>query len=169
MSHFIAQIINSKPELNHGDNTTNHARFGDFLKANERKFLKIELVEPPVFSLKKFFEGPVVQYYFYQHGLKVPFRDFRDARESLKLLFNPIKIITSTGDVKTVPGSLSGKNAKFYDLFLKNIEKYFKENKYEFPNSQEYNDWIKTAPSVNELYKPVIHLVEVYKKKKNIK
>lgn len=169
MSKFIAQIKNTDLDFNYGHNKANDARFRDFCRANQDKFVNIELEEPPVFSLVKFFEGPVVQYYFYQHGLVVPLRNFRDAREALKLKFNPIEIIADDGSKKIVAGSLSGKGSKFYNSFLEIIEKYFKEKGYEFPDSKEYNDWIKTAPGASEIFIPVTYLVEAYNKNKKYK
>lgn len=159
MTVFIAQSKDGQLKLSE----FNAARFRDWLKKNPNKWIRIEPDEPPTFSLRKFFEGPVVQYYFYQHNVGV-FRDFRDARESLKREFNPEWIINAKGEREMVGGSTAKRSKQWWIVFLQRIEQYFLQNGYEFPISKEYDNWLKSAPNVDEIFPPLLRLIDTYKK-----
>lgn len=168
MTVFVCQIQNGGLVFDKAGQTMNGHRWADFKKNNEGEFIRIENMEKEPYKIHRFFEGAVVKYYFYQHGLIVPFRTFIDARESLKLQFYPVKIVDDLGQWRTIGGSLSQKSNKFFQAFLDRIEENFKERGYEFPSSKEYRDWIDTVPDITKEFPPLLKLIENYKLKKNI-
>lgn len=168
MRDIIAQSINGEMEMG----KQNEAILHDWLAKNPKKYIRISPEEPPTYSLRKFFEGAVVPYYFYQHNIGV-YRDFRDARESLKLEFNPIWIINSKGERQQIGGSTLDKNKDWWNNefdknkpqgFLKKIETYFLQNGYEFPDSETYKKWYESAPFPDEIFPSLKRLIELYKK-----
>lgn len=135
----------------------------------EGKKIKIAEDEDTTPKLRKFFEGAVVKYFFYQHEA---FTNFKEARESLKLEFNAEKVLNlKTGNYQMQGGSTSGKSLKWWSNeqkngFLDRIERYFIDNGYEYPDSEAYNEWLeKETPSINEIYPPLKKIIEAYKAK----
>lgn len=136
----------------------------DWIRANPGRKIRIECQEPPSYSMRKFFEGAVVQYFFYQHN-RGAFRDFRDSRESLKLEFNPTWIINAAGRRQMIGGSTAGKSKDWWVAFLDRIQDYFMQSGYEFPDSEEYKKWVRSAPLVDEIFPPLRRLIALYKRK----
>lgn len=159
MRPIIAQSIDGR--LSIGE--IQKAQLNDWLRSNPRKYVRIEPQEPPTYNVRKFFEGAVTPYFFYQHNPGI-FRDFRDARESLKLEFNPVWIVNAKGDRQMIGGSTQGRSKEWWFTFLGRVQDYFMQNGYEFPDSEEYKKWVASAPLVDELFPPLERLVEAYRK-----
>lgn len=154
------ELVFSSPE--HGD---------FFWKDMEGKNIRITLenIEKEEISLTKhqrFFSGAVAKYFFYQHEKGV-FQNFAEAREALKLYGNPIRAY----DLKTKKwiisaGTTTGKTVKWWDeKFLPRLEYIFNQSGYLYPDSTEYNDWAKRGPAKNEIFPPLLMLIEQYNKK----
>ena len=140
-----------------------YARFHDWALKYQGKYLKLELDEPISGNKRRFFEGAVVPYFFYQHSIGV-FEDFKDARECLKREFNPVFVKRFNGSIETQGGSTSGKSDKWFAAFLEKIQDRFMREGYEFPDSEDYKKWEDSAPDPGEIYPPLKRLVDDYKK-----
>ncbi len=122
-------------------------------------------------ELRRFMEGAVKQYFFYQH-LPGVFKDFSEARETLKIIANHTKYAyTPKGTKIEIPRSMSevySSSQKAKD-FLEKLQVYFMENGYEFPSSEHFKDWQDTAVMKGEEYPPLISLKEKYNKQVEVK
>ena len=108
-----------------------------------------------------FFEGPITQYFFYQHEKGV-FDNFREAREALKLELNPKYIKNVKGKSVITAGSLE----KVYEsnrattVLLEKAQDFFMQNGYIFPDSEDYKKWRDSAPGPDEVYPPLQKLAD---------
>lgn len=141
-------------------------RLEKFYRENEGADVELRDWKPTNYSKRKFFEGPVTQYFFYQHEPGA-FENFKEAREALKLECNPVRVKGITpGFAITAGGSTAEKSDKWFANFLERIQhQVFLPNGYEFPDSEEYNAWINSAPGIGEVYPPVELLAKNYKRK----
>lgn len=135
-----------------------------YLQKKVGKRVNIEVDERTNEEKQRFIEGAITPYYFYQHNVGV-FKNFRDARLSLKSLFNMGWYINPEGKQETVIESMS----KIYaskvktQKFIDNCQRMFEENGYEFPDSEIYNKWKDSAPPPGAVYPPLQLLIERYK------
>lgn len=141
----------------------NYGRFHDWAEKHQGKVVRIELREPISINKRRFFEGAVVHYFFYQHGIGV-FKDFSEARECLKREFNPVFVKRLDGSVETQGGSTEKKSNEWFGVFLEKIQDYFMQQGYEFPDPEQYKKWVESAPLPGEVYPPLERLIEIYKK-----
>jgi len=135
--------------------------------------LKMDLVEWPDGTVimkpyekesmeeRRFFEGPLKQYWFLQIGIG-NHETYVDAREEMKEQFNTGYRRDKNGELKTYGKSTKGLSNKGFREFLGRIERYFEENGYIYPNSEDYNRWVNSAPLKGELYPRIIPLVRNY-------
>lgn len=159
MRAIIAQAKEGRMEISE----FNKAQLNDWLKANPGKKIRIEPQEPPTYNLRKFFEGPVTQYFFYQHKKGI-FENFREAREALKLELYPVWVKDLNGNRLKMGGSTAGRNKEWWMVFLEKAQDLFMTCGYEFPNSEDYKKWIESAPDINEVYQPLQRLIETHNK-----
>lgn len=132
----------------------------DWLKKHAGKNISIALDERSSIEMIKFFEGAVVPYFFYQSGMA--FETFKDARNTLKLEFNPEKVLKLNGEWSVSAKSMSEvyQNKERFRLLLDKIQKYFAENEYEFPDSEDFKKWRDSAPLPEEIYPPLKLLID---------
>ena len=134
-----------------------------YLQKKVGKRVNIEVDERTNEEKLRFIEGAITPYYFYQHNVGV-FKNFRDARLSLKSLFNMGWYINPEGKQETVIESMS----KIYaskvktQKFIDNCQRMFDENGYEFPDSEKYCAWRDSAPPPNAIYPPLEKLINKY-------
>lgn len=162
MEVFKGKITNGKTQLNKGE----LPRFYKWLAENEGADFELREWKPTTWSKRKFFEGPVTQYFFYQHEPGA-FDNFHEAREALKLECNPVRVKGITpGFAVTGAGSTANKPDKWFAAFLERIHHdVFLANGYEFPDPENYQEWLDSAPGPGEAYPPLELLVKNYKRK----
>lgn len=118
-------------------------------------------------EMRRFFEGAVVPYVFYQHP-HAGWDTFKDCREALKLEFNTGFTRNIYGDVVSIPLSTVMSKGKF-NRMLKNVENWCDESGYVYPSSQQYDEWLKLNPPKNAIFPPLVKLVINYYKQKGMK
>lgn len=139
-------------------------------RENEGKELRVEPDNEDVDQMQKFFSGPVCRYFFYQHERGV-FQNFAEVRETLKLEANPKRVYNlKTRRYDTQGGSTQGHSKRWWQNsketgFLDKVQRMFQQNGYEFPDSEDYKDWLKRAPAADEVYPPLQRLIEIYNKR----
>lgn len=149
------------------DTTHAQALFQMWLDDHNGKRVIITIDDPTSTQFRRFFEGAVVPYYAYQQHLfdqeQQVWRRFSfiEARENLKLEFNPSYLMGRGGKRQTVAGSTALLNKAQFGAFLEKIQHWFLENGYQFPNSEDHNKWMKTAPLVGEVYPPLKKIIEL--------
>ena len=123
----------------------------------------IEIDDKPSSQMRRFFEGAVVPYVFYQHPA-AGWETFRDAREALKAEFLPAYAKSLKGDrVKIARSTASLSKAKFR-IFVETVLRWLEENEYEVPDSEDYKRWENSAPGPDEVYAPLQRIIDKYKK-----
>jgi len=123
----------------------------------------LEIDDAPTSEMRRFFEGAVVPYVFYQHPTS-DWETFRDAREALKVEFLPVYTKTISGDrVKLSQSTAALSKAKF-TAFLETVLRWMEQNGFEVPDSEDYKKWRDSAPGVGEVYPPLRRLIDNYKK-----
>lgn len=131
------------------------------LAEHEGKGVIIEIDERESWEKRKFFEGAISQFFYYQHPYS-NWKNFREAREALKLEFNGEWINDREGNQQRNGKSTKMSNAKFTE-FLGKIQADFQENGLEFPDSEDYIRWIESAPDPDAVYPPLQKLIDKYK------
>ncbi len=115
-------------------------------------------------SLRKFFEGACCPYFAYQHLIfdKEKGRWYRmpiiQARKTIKREFNAEYIRRLDGTLEQQGKSTKGKEV--LNKVLGKLQEWFMENGYIFPDSKDYNAWVKSAPLIKEIYPPLKEIVE---------
>lgn len=127
--------------------------------------------EPTSTQLRRFYEGAVCPYFAYQHLLVDEKRQcwrrmgFPEAREALKLEFNPIYIKSIKGSRETVGGTTTAFNKEEFREYVEKILSWFEQNGYEKPDSEEYKKWVSSAPMLGEVYPPLERIIKISDKK----
>lgn len=142
--------------------TVNKEKAREFFKRKNGKTIRIECVDRPSLNKRRFFEGAVVPFWFYQHPLS-GWVDREEARENLKLGYNNKYIHTRTGELIAVPSSLSMTKDRF-DVFMEKVQDGFMQNGLLYPDSEDYKKWLDGGPLVGEEYPPLEDLKETYEK-----
>lgn len=137
-----------------------------FYEKFEGKDIEIQADDRESPELRRYFEGPVTWSWFYLHP-QIAWRDFREAREDLKYQFNGYQSYTSKGQ-KITRANSTRMSKKHWMAFLDRIQDYYQENGYMhwFPDSNEFNNWINTAPGSDEIFPPLKALKDMYTEKK---
>lgn len=163
--HPVLKVQSKNGEIFLGG-ADSHERLKKWLKFHDRKRLRIEVEEPSSYNMQKFFEGAVVPFFALQHPLNGKHMGFKGARDALKREFNPVYVVSITGDKKIEGGSLSElyRNKAKMLKFMDRVQNYFLQNGYEFPDSEDYKKWRDSAPDVGEIYPPLKRLFETMKK-----
>lgn len=145
---------------------TSKEKAKEFFAKNEGKVVRIIDTDKPSLNKRKFFEGAVVPYWFYQHP-HAGWEDFSEARENIKLGFNVRYIRSRAGDLYAIPGNTGKMNREQFDQFLEKVSDGFMQNGLLFPDSDEYKAWVDSSPMVGEEYPPLLQLKEQYEREKN--
>jgi hypothetical protein len=131
-----------------------------FLEENEGKRMKITVDDQVTSNMRRFFEGAVVPFFALQNEIDGKKLSFQDARETLKLEFNPKYVRKLNGKLEIIGGSTTNLNKEKFRLFLEKIISYMEENGYEIPDSEDYIKWRDSGPMVGEIYPPLKRLME---------
>lgn len=143
------------------------AMFKDFLKKNVGMRLKIVPDQQIPNNLRRYFEGGIVPFFALQHFVIDPQNkqwctmSQREARECLKMEFNPTYFRDITGKTVKSAESTASLNKKEFQAFIDRCTDYFVQNGYEIPNNEEYKNWIDSLPDFDEEYPPVVRLREL--------
>lgn len=160
-----ARITNEEnPRLDFGTQV-NKEKARQFFVKNAGKTVRIESVDRPSLNKRKFFEGAIVPYWFYQHPHS-GWKDYSEARENLKLGCNVQYIHSRAGDLVPIPGSTK-MNKERFDEFLEKVTDTFIQNGLEFPDSEHYKAWIESVPDVGDEFPPLKALRDTYLSEKN--
>ncbi len=140
-------------------------RWRKWAKENEGHELEVRQFRRMTYNQRKFFEGPVSQYFFYQHDPGA-YQNFKEARDTLVLEAYPIKVRTLKGEWVVKGGSTANKTDKWMSALIDRIHhQIFEPNGYEFPDPQEYENWINSAPMGMEIFPPLKLLKENYERR----
>lgn len=163
MTVFHAQA-NKNGELVYGPKAERLLR--EVAKRNPGKIFKTELDDRPTLEMIRFFHI-VVLYFLYQHEPGV-FQNFDEARESIKLQYNPKTAINEEGERVVVGGSMTDvfKSKRKTHAMLERVERGFMENGYEYPDSEAFHEWLLTIPGPEEVYPPLQRLIDRFNSKK---
>lgn len=137
-----------------------------FMGKNEGAYLIIQVDDEPTAQMRRFMEGAIVPYYFYQNP-KSGWTNFKECREALKLAHNFTFVNDREGKSQRTALSTSMTKEKFKE-FLGRIERDFQENGFEFPDSEAYRAWTDSAPGVGEVYPPLEALKQRYEEARAI-
>src|ERR1700680_3039523 len=92
----------------------------------KRQPITIELDDRPTAEMRRFFEGAVVPYVFYQSA--TAWKDFRECREALKLEFLPGWTRDMRGTQVKIPRSTIDLNKDNFRDFLGRVEVWTMDN-----------------------------------------
>lgn len=137
-----------------------------FYEQFEGKDIEIKSDDRESPELRKFFEGAVTWSWFYLHP-QINWQSFKEAREDLKEKFNGFITYDNNGNKKIRANSTKMSKEKWH-AFLDRIMDYYNQNGYIqwFPNSDEYNKWVNSAPAPDDIFPPLLALREMYQKEK---
>lgn len=150
-----------------GDHTLTFASQHAKVKLFEHKGKNviIEIDDKPNSKMRRFFEGAVVPYVFYQNQT-AGWEDFRDAREALKVEFLPSYSKSIRGDRIRLSQSTTTLSKGKFSKFLETVTRWMEENGYEVPDYIDYNKWKNSAPMAGSIYPPLKRLIETHSQKK---
>ena len=137
----------------------------EYLKTKAGKWFEGEVDDRESAEMRKFFEGPVTHAWYYLNPLS-RWKDFTDARESLKMEFNSYAGRNHKGE-RVMYAKSTMMSSKAFSAFLDRIQAFFEENGYEdyFPNPEHYKKWRDTHPTLgDESYPPTLALRDMYRK-----
>lgn len=134
--------------------------FRQFLEENEGKRMKISVDDDVTNNMRRFFEGAVVPFFALQNEIDGKKVSFQDARETLKIEFNPKYVRKLDGTLEIIGASTTNLNKERFRAFLEKILEYMTENGYEVPDSDDYIKWRDSGPMVGEIYPPLKRLLE---------
>jgi len=160
MRQVIARIKNHWFNFGSG---YRQAQIREFLKRHEGKEVTLTITEENSVRLRRFFEGAVVKYVFYQHMIP-EWKNFKDCREALKLEFNRKYAIGVDGQRKEYAGSTKEMTKQEFREFVDKITTWMMQNGYEVPDPEEFKRWRDSAPEPGEIYPPVKRLQAIYER-----
>ena len=139
-----------------------------YLQKNAGKQIYCSIDERTNTEKVAFFEI-IVKYFFYQHNIGV-FRDFSDARYSLKKMIGHTEFkINPNGELEETVRSMSEiyeSNTKTTQAIEK-CDEYFRENGFQFPDSEHFKNFKDTNVDKGASeYPPIISLIEKYNQNK---
>lgn len=132
----------------------------EILKNNEGEYFYLVHDNRESAQMRKYFEGAVVPYYFYQNP-KSGWKNFAECREALKMEHNFAFVNDRTGKPQKMAKSTMMNRQAFRD-FLEKVENDFRENGFEWPDSEAYKSWQDSAPDLGEIYPPLLKLKQQY-------
>ena len=113
---------------------------------------------------RRFIEGAIKPYFFYQH-LPGVYKDFREAREGLKWACDYTKFeVDHRGMRREVTRSMNDiyASTKKCVWFIDQCDVYFKENGYRFPDPDHFKEWENSSPLAGAVYPPLQKLLTAY-------
>lgn len=132
------------------------------LKKYPNKYVNCELDIRETPEKRRFFEGAVTAYWFYQNP-RSKWKTLVEARENLKLRWNSKETFDTEGNSIFLPQSTMISNKRFGEMLLKMQDDWADEG-YEWPDPEAYNEWLLTNPAPGIEYPPVLRLKEKYLK-----
>jgi len=125
------------------------------------KPVTIELDDRPSAEMRRFFEGAVVPYVFYQSG--AAWSDFRECREALKLEFLPSWARDLRGNRVKLARSTTELSKAGFQRFLEDVLRWMELQGMEVPDAEEYKRWRDSGPLEGETYPPLKRLIVLSK------
>jgi hypothetical protein len=163
---FLIQIKYSigYPFFELGGTDMKQQMYAQFARENDGKRAKICLDDDISYDMRKFFEGAVAPYFFFQS--EVAYNSIPEAREALKMEFGK-KIYQKNikGATLIVPISTAKYNKAEFQTLLDNILAYFQENGFIYPDSEDFRKWRDSSPLIGEIYPPLKLLIESFEKR----
>jgi hypothetical protein len=132
----------------------------EILKKHEGKYGKLTVDDRESAQMRRFFDGAVVRYWFFQNP-HAGWKTFEDARDNLKLRWNPRHTTDQDGKFVTVPGSTMMSRKRFAAM-LETMNKDWAEEAYEYPDPEAYKLWQDSAPAPDAVYPPLQALIDKY-------
>lgn len=124
------------------------------------KYVKCEVETRESPAKRRFFEGPVTAYWFYQNP-RSKWKTLVEARENLKLRWNAKETFDTEGNSIFLPQSTKISNKRFGEMLLK-MQQDWDEEGYEWPDPDAYEEWLHTNPAPGLEFPPVARLKEKY-------
>ena len=138
--------------------------YAQFARENDGKRAKLSIDDDISYDMRKYFEGAIVPYFFFQS--EVSFKSIKEAREALKLEFGKKKYQRNIkGTIQILVISTSEYRKNDFVAFLERLQGYFMENGFEWPDSEDFKKWRDSSPMIGEIYPPLKRLVDIYNKK----
>lgn len=130
------------------------------LKKWPRKYVNCEVDTRETVQKRRFFEGPVTHYWFFQNP-RSKWKTFLEARENLKLRWNALNSYDADGTPVRIPQSTMMSNKKFGEMLME-MQQDWTDEGYEFPDHDDFERWLLTNPPPDAEYPPVQKLKEKY-------
>lgn len=132
------------------------------LKNYPLKYVNCELDIRESPAKRRFFEGAVTAYWFYQNP-RSKWKTLLEARENLKLRWNAKETFDTEGNSVFLPQSTKMSNKRFGEM-LSEMQDDWAEEGYEWPDPEAYDAWLLTNPPPGVEFPPVVRLKEKYLK-----
>lgn len=132
------------------------------LKKVPGAYVNCELDTRETPAKRRFFEGAVTAYWFYQNP-RSKWKSMAEARENLKLRWNAKETFDTEGNSIFLPKSTKISNRAFAEMLM-HMQDDWSEEGYEWPDSEGYEEWLLTNPAPGIEYPPVLRLKEKYLK-----
>ena len=147
-----------------GGTETKQQMFAQFARENDGKRAKFVLDEEISYDMRKFFEGAVAPYFFFQS--EVAYNSIKEGRDALKKEFGK-KIYQKDihGKTEIVAISTAEYNKPDMQKLLDNITDYFRENGFIYPDSPDFKKWRDSSPLIGEIYPPLKLLISSWEKR----
>lgn len=130
------------------------------LKEHAGKYVKCELDVRETPEKRRFFEGAVAAYWFYQNP-RSGWKTIAEARDNLKLRWNAKDTFDVDGTPVRIPLSTKISNRRFGEMLM-TMQQDWQEEGYEWPDPEAYKEWELTWPAPGEDFPPVKRLKEKY-------
>lgn len=128
-----------------------------FFERNEGKDATIDIDDSPTTNSRRYFEGALVPAIFYQHP-KSGWKDYKDAREALKLEFIPGYTHNLKGEREKFARSTTDLSKASFVALIDVISRWMTENGLEVPDPEDFKAWRDSAPVANEVYPPLARM-----------
>lgn len=143
-----------------------------FMGNAEGKDVSLVIDDKPTPRMRKFFEGCLVPAFYYFHP-NSGWRDFKDAREALKLEFSPnirsVKLVLDGSTVRVAPSTTEMSKERF-NMLVEGVMDWMMDNglPYDVLDAEAYLTWRDTN-DLDLIYPPLRRLKENYDKRKSRK
>lgn len=126
-------------------------------------YVECQLDQRESAAKRRFFEGPVVQYWFYQNP-NSKWLTFAEARENIKLRWHSRNSYDQYGNPQKHVKSTKMSGRRFSEMLLQMQTDWIEEG-YEWPDPVDYEAWLKTEAPDDMQYPPLEKLKKGYQKK----
>lgn len=151
--------INQDGSLSYGTER-NEILIKERLKEWSGMYVKCEVDTRETIEKRRFFEGAVTPYWFYQNP-KSGWKTLAEARDNLKLRWNGKDTFEANGKAIRIPLSTKISNKRFAEMLMV-MERDWTEEGYEWPDSEAYNAWMLTFPPPGAEFPAVQRLKDKY-------